>query len=256
MTRILKQTRSWALGLPRFRCYKSGEGNSINNDDHSMACSHHHGRGGVAAALLTGSLALAACSGTGTSDMFSLGGLPSWFTSSTSSTARSAQASAEPTVSMEDDCPTADIRTGASTLAIAAKTEGATANDLRYQLSFHQLARQCFRDGPGVRIRVGVQGRLVVGPAGAPAQADVPLRYAVVREGVEPKTIATKFRRIPVAIPSGATNVTFTDIEEDLSFPMPSLIDLQAYVVYVGFDDVGDRGQRAAPKKKASPRPK
>jgi hypothetical protein len=159
---------------------------------------------------------------------------------------------------MDDDCPTVDVRTGASTLAIAAKTQGATASDLRYQLSFHQFARQCFRAGPTVRMKVGVQGRLVVGPAGAPAQADVPIRYAVVREGVEPKTIVTKFRRIPLTIPSGATNVTFTDIEDDLSFPMPSLLDLQAYVVYVGFDDVGDRPQRPAPpsaKKKSSSRP-
>src|SRR5215211_6846922 len=214
MIRVLKQTGPWALGPPRFRCYKLGEGISINNDEHSMACSHHHGRGGVAAALLTGGLALAACSGTGTSDMFSLGGLPSWFTSPSSSAARNAQASAEPTASMDDDCPSVDVRTGASTLAIATKTEGATATDMRYQLSFNQMARQCYRAGATVRIRVGVQGRLVVGPAGAPAQADVTLRYAVVREGVEPKTIVTKFRRLPVAIPPGATNVAFTDIEE------------------------------------------
>jgi hypothetical protein len=224
-----------------------------------MACSHHHARRGfAAAALLTTGLALSACTGSRTSDMFSLGGLPGWFTNSSSGD-RSAQASAEPSASMDDDCPAVDVRTGASTLAMAAKTQGATASDLRYQLSFNQMARQCFRTGPTVRMKVGVQGRLVVGPAGAPAQADVPLRYAVVREGVEPKTIVTKFRRIPVVIPPSATNVTFTDIEEDLSFPMPSLLDLQAYVVYVGFDDVGDRPQRPAPttaKKKSSPRPK
>src|SRR5215211_1025240 len=257
MTRFLKQTASRALGRHGLAAITAARGLSIKNDDRSMACSHHHGPGGVGAALLIGGLALAACSGTGTSDMFSMGGLPSWFTSPSSSAARNAQASAEPTASMDDDCPSVDVRTGASTLAIATKTEGATATDMRYQLSFNQMARQCYRAGATVRIRVGVQGRLVVGPAGAPAQADVPLRYAVVREGVEPKTIVTKFRRLPVAIPPGATNVAFTDIEEDLSFPMPSLVELQAYVVYVGFDDIGDRTQRPAPaKKKSSPRPK
>jgi hypothetical protein len=221
-----------------------------------MACSHHHGRGEfAAAALLTAGLALSACSGTRTSDIFpSLGGLPSWFTSSGD---RTAQASAESTASIDEDCPAVNIRIGASTLAIAAKTQGATANDLRYQLSFNQMARQCTLLGTTVRMRVGVQGRIVVGPAGAPAQADVPLRYAVVREGVEPKTIVTKFRRFPITIPSGANNVTFTDIEEDLSFPMPSLVELQAYVAYVGFDDLGDRTERPVPaKKKSSPRPK
>lgn len=209
------------------------------------------------AALLTAGLALSACSGVGAS-LPSLGGLPSWFTSPSGDRAAQASvAAAGPVASMDDDCPPVDVRTGASTLAIATKTEGATANDLRYQLSFNQMARQCSLAAGTVHMRVGVQGRVVVGPAGAPAQAEVPLRYAVVREGVEPKTIVTKFRRFPVPIPAGNTNVTFTDIEEDLSFPLPPLVDLQAYVVYVGFDDVGDRTQRPAPaKKKSAPRPK
>jgi hypothetical protein len=188
----------------------------------------------------------------------SLGGsLPGWFTSSAPED-RAAQASVGPTASINEDCPTVDIRTGASTLAIATKTQSPTATDLRYQLSFNQTARQCALAGGVVRMRVGVQGRVVVGPAGAPPQVDVPLRYAVVREGVEPKTIATKFRRFPVVVPSGANNVPFVDIEEDLSFPMPSLAELQTYVVYIGFDDVGDRATRpAAPaKKKSSPRAK
>jgi hypothetical protein len=82
------------------------------------------------------------------------------------------------------------------------------------------------------------------------------LRYAVVREGVEPRTITTKFRRFPVAV-GGANNVLFTDIEEDLSFPIPSTVDLDAYVVYIGFDDQGDRSERRPPPaKKSAPRAK
>jgi len=168
---------------------------------------------------------------------------------------RSAMAQAEPTQSVDESCPPTDIRQGASTLVIAAKTQQPTANDLRYQLSLTQLARQCALDGPEIRMRVGVQGRVIVGPAGAPSQVDVPLRYAVVQEGVEPKTITSKFRRFPVSLPPGATNVLFTDIEEDLRFPMPSRAALEAYVVYIGFDDAGDR-ERRPPAKKAAPKKK
>ena len=164
-------------------------------------------------------------------------------------------AAAQPAPSMDENCPSADIRQGASTLAVAAKTQQPTASDLRYQLSITQLARQCALEGPDVRIRVGVQGRVIVGPAGAPSQVEVPLRYAVVREGVEPKTIVSKFRRIPVALPPGSSNVTFTDIEEDLRFPLPSPAELEAYVVYIGFDEVGDRN-RPAPAKKSAPKKK
>jgi hypothetical protein len=105
-------------------------------------------------------------------------------------------------------------------------------------------------------MKVGMQGRVIVGPAGAPAQVDAPIRYAVVREGVEPKTVATKFRRVPVSMAAGELNVTFSDVEEDLTFPIPSQSEIDAYVVYVGFDEAGDRNNQRASPKKAAPRPK
>jgi hypothetical protein len=198
-------------------------------------------------------IGVAGCASVSSSDWFP--SVPGFSSVVTTSADRNALASAQPTPpSMDENCPSADIRQGASTLAIATKTQQATGSDLRYQLSITQLARQCALEGPEVRIRVGVQGRVIVGPAGAPNQVDVPLRYAVVREGVEPKTIVSKFRRIPVALPPGATNVSFTDIEEDLRFPMPSKAELEAYVVYIGFDAAGERAQppakKSAPKKK------
>ena len=58
----------------------------------------------------------------------------------------------------------------------------------------------------------------------------------------------TKFRRVPVTL-DAVNSTTFTDIEEDLSFPMPPACDLQKYVVYVGFDEAGDRQQPQAKKK-------
>ena len=205
-----------------------------------------------AAACLAAGFALADCSG----GSFG-GGSPSWFPSlsgfsnvTTATNSAGTAMAAAPSVSMEDNCPTVDVRTGAGTLAVAAKTQGATANDLRYQVTVVELARQCALADGVIRMRVGVQARAVVGPAGAPGQIDVPLRYAVVREGIEPKTIVTKLRRVPVAMTSDSLNVLFTDIEEDLSFPLPPVDELQAYIVYVGFDDASQRSERQAPAKK------
>jgi hypothetical protein len=151
---------------------------------------------------------------------------------------------------MEDNCPTVDVRTGTGTLAVANKPQALTANDLRYQVTVVELARQCALVDNVIRMRVGVQARAVAGPAGAPSQIDVPMRYAVVREGVEPKTIVTKLRRVPVTMTPGSLNVLFTDIEEDLSFAMPPPEELLAYIVYVGFDEAGLRSERQAPAKK------
>src|SRR5271165_4826655 len=84
------------------------------------------------------------------------------------------------------ECPGVDIRAGASTMNIAVKSDQATAGDLRYQLSFGQTARECRVQDGNLFIKVGVQGRVILGPFGAPGPVDVPLRYAVVREGPEP----------------------------------------------------------------------
>jgi hypothetical protein len=83
---------------------------------------------------------------------------------------------------------------------IAAKTTDATAGDLRYQLSFGQTARECAVQGAIMIIKVGVQGRAILGPMGSPGKVEVPLRYAVVREGPQPKTAVTKFKRIAVTL--------------------------------------------------------
>ena len=93
-------------------------------------------------------------------------------------------------------------------------------------------------------IKVGVAGRVLIGPLGAPGAVDVPLRYAVVREGPEPRVIVTKFKRIGATIAPGHTRAQFTDIEEGLRFPLPSAAELAAYVVYVGFDEVGGGTQK------------
>jgi hypothetical protein len=115
-----------------------------------------------------------------------------------------------------------DIRPGASTLNIAVKPNQATAGDLRYQLSFRQTARECQVQDGVMSIKVGVEGRVLLVPFGTPGSVDVPLRYAVVREGPEPRLIVTKFKRVRATIAPGKTHVQFVDIEGGLNFPLPS----------------------------------
>ena len=135
------------------------------------------------------------------------------------------------------ECPGMDIRPSASTLNITVKPNEAAAGDLRYQLSFRRAARECRVQGGAMFIKVAVEGRILLGPFGVPGSVDVPLRYAVVREGPEPKLIVTKFRRIRATITPGKTHAGFVDIESGLSFPLPSRAELAAYLVHVGFDE-------------------
>ena len=95
-------------------------------------------------------------------------------------------------------------------------------------------------------MKVGIEGRIITGPAGGPGTVEVPLRIAVVHEGMNPTTIMSKFARVPVTVTSAAERVTFTHVDPDIAFPMPPVLaDIDAYVVYIGFDAVS-----AAPEKK------
>jgi len=146
-----------------------------------------------------------------------------------------AQALATNTADPNLDCPAADIRAGASTLQFNTGAEK-SANTLRYQATITRLARECAVRGANMTIKVGVQGRVVLGPAGGPGQIEVPLRYALVHEGPEPKTILTKLYKFPVTIAEGQSNVPFLHVEEDITFAVPLGPQLENYVVYVGFD--------------------
>ena len=223
--------------------------------------SDDEGKRGAARAMVgvVGAVVLSGCSlasSIGSSDNSS----PSWSSRISgffSSAKPGVSQPASPTPSAPDiECPGVDIRTGASTLEISAKTAQATAGDLRYQLSFGQTGRECAVQAGVMTIKVGVQGRVILGPMGGPGQIDVPLRYAVVREGAQPKTIVTKFKRIPVMVGQDQTHIQFVDIEEGLTFPVPSATELDAYVIYVGFDEIGDKNEKKPAKsaKKLAPR--
>jgi hypothetical protein len=136
----------------------------------------------------------------------------------------------------EIGCPGVEVRNGAATLSIAAPGVEAGPMTTRYQVTIGDTARECAPLGGVMTMKVGVQGRVLLGPAGAPGQVDIPLRIVVVQEGVNPKTIVSKLYRVPVQVTAGQTSVPYAQVEQDLTFPMPSPAVLDAYVVYVGFD--------------------
>ena len=153
----------------------------------------------------------------------------------------------------EVDCPSVAVRQGAATLAITEPGTEAGPMTTRYQVSIGQMARECAALGGIMTMKVGVEGRVLLGPAGGPGQVDIPLRMAVVQEGPAPKTVLSKFYKLAVAIPPGQTSVSFMHVEQDMSFPMPRGGDLDAYIVYVGFDPLS---LSTKPERKARPKKK
>lgn len=133
------------------------------------------------------------------------------------------------------DCPQVTIRAGASTYAVAAPGKQAVGNDVRFQATITKLARDCTRTGGDITARIGVQGRVIVGPSGAPASVEVPLRVAVVQGGVGEKVIATKAYRTTVNI-GEEESVPFSFVADDMVYPAPPAAVADNYIFYVGFD--------------------
>lgn len=203
------------------------------------------GNGAAIAVLLAFGTLMSGC---GTSTLFTSSSKP---TSNDTATTANASAPAAPDV----DCPDVQVRLGAATLMIGDKPgEGEpSALNLRYQGSIIRTARECAVHNGQMTMKVGIEGRIITGPAGGPGEVEVPMRIAVVQEGVNPKTITSKFSRVPVTVTGSVDRVTFTLVEPDISFPLPQRIsDVDAYVVYVGFDAIGT----ASPKAKPAARPK
>jgi hypothetical protein len=154
------------------------------------------------------------------------------------------------------ECPSVQVRTGASTLTNSANPAEPSAVNLRYQVTVTTTAREC-RMGPGntVLMKVGMQGRVILGPEGGnPGVVNVPIRFAVVRETVETKVITTKLDRVAVAIPPNDSNVLFTHVTEGLEFPMPRGGDIDYYLVYIGFDPAGAEPEPKKPASKSRPK--
>ena len=206
------------------------------------------GVSGLALVVLT--FGLAGCGSSGTSDLLKSSPLDLFSSSS--------KATREPgpggqIADGDIDCPDVQIRNGAATLMIGSKPGEAepAALDVRYQGSIIRTARECHVAAGMMTMKVGIEGRIITGPAGGPGTVDVPLRIAVVQEGVEPKAVASRFGKEVVAINDAVGRAVFTHIEPDIVFPLPQPLGLiDRYVVYVGFDPLGDKPVRKPPARR------
>ena len=200
----------------------------------------------VAGALLTGCGGGSMLGGSSSSDSSS--SIGSRFSQLFGSKSQAVGEAAPPPVDNELSCPPVTIRAGASTYAVGAPGKEAAGNDLRYQATISRTARDCTRNGDQITARIGILGRVIVGPAGAPQTVEIPLRVAVVQGGVQEKTIATKVFRTTVTM-NDDNSVPFSLVAEDVVYPVPPGATGDSYIFYIGFDP-----QALKPEPKAKPK--
>ena len=214
-------------------------------------------RAAVAALMVAAGTALSGCGGGsmfgGSSGSSSTGSsISSRFSQLFGSNSQEASTSSSPstqaTQNSELTCPSVAIRYGASTLSVGLPGKPASGSDLRYQGTITRTARDCNLQGGQVTARIGVVGRVIAGPAGAPPTVDVPLRVAVVQDGAPEKVIVTKAVRTTVTMEG--ENTEFSLVAEDLTDAAPTEAANDKYIFYVGFDPAALKPEPAARGKK------
>jgi hypothetical protein len=172
---------------------------------------------------------LSACSMGG---MFG-GGSPSTNTqqlqNATASPAEIAAASpAMPAIATE--CPPIKVRPGAEALFFYGKGQVGNAKDLQYQAVIDKQSRNCVVSNGLITVKMGVVGRLMLGPAGNQQSVDLPLRFVVEREAAP---LFSELYQIPVAVTPPAQAADFVKVVENVQIPYVAGDNI---TIWVGFD--------------------
>ncbi|MGH6857842.1 MAG: hypothetical protein ACRECP_09465 [Methylocella sp.] len=142
-------------------------------------------------------------------------------------------------------CPQVLILEGTAASQAYAGTPPSSAN-LRYQSALDDTARECTLEGDQLAIKIGVAGKVLLGPAGSPGSFSVPVRMAVLRE-LDNQPIVSKLYRAAVTVPAGETGADFTIVSEPLRVPFIQDHAEDDYTIKVGIDE-GTSADKSAGK--------
>lgn len=139
---------------------------------------------------------------------------------------------------LEAFCPPVTIRQGTASYSSYAKGGNGDPAKLSYQASVSQATRSCVRADGTMTITVAAAGRVVPGPAGAPASVTLPIRVAVTRGD---EVLYSQMIKDSVSLGSANAATQFLVKDSNVTIPVP---DRQNVQVLVGFDDAKAAGSQ------------
>jgi hypothetical protein len=114
-------------------------------------------------------------------------------------------------------CPPVSVAPGGGAINSYAGGREGGPEALRSQISITNVARECTgRPDGSVVVKVGVEGRALIGPSGSGGRFDTPVRFAIKRGE---RVLASATRRAAVSLSSSEPQGTFLVIEEGLVVP-------------------------------------
>jgi hypothetical protein len=128
------------------------------------------------------------------------------------------------------ECPPIKVRRGGEALFFYGKGKVGDPHALNYQAVLDKQSRNCVASNGLITVKMGVVGRVLLGPAGSQTSVDVPIRFAVERDGVP---MYSEKYEVPTAINGTTQSGEFVKVVENVAIPYTGGEDI---VIWVGFD--------------------
>ncbi len=120
-------------------------------------------------------------------------------------------------------CPEVIITDGGAAIRVG----GADSSSLRHQISITNVARECTQTGEGgFRLKIGAEGRVLLGPAGGAGSYGATLNMQVMRGTT---VVARRAARIGGTIPAGQGGTDFIHVEDGIVVP-PGRGDVEIFI--------------------------
>ena len=143
----------------------------------------------------------------------------------------SEMAAVDPLPAIATECPEIKVRPGSEAIFFYGGGKVGDPRDLHYQASFDRQSRNCVVSNGLITVKMGVSGRVLLGPKGTESSIDVPIRFAVERDEV-----AVYTERYVLPVPISGQSGDFVKVVENVTIPY---IGGETIIIWVGFDPRG-----------------
>lgn len=127
-------------------------------------------------------------------------------------------------------CPPIQVRNGGEAIYSYKNNKVGDAQALQYQAVIDKQSRSCVASPGKITVDMGVVGRVLLGPAGKDQQYTIPVRFAVVRDGL---AVFSEKYDLPVTLKAGAQSQEFVKVVDNVEIPF---LGGENTVIWVGFD--------------------
>ncbi len=130
-------------------------------------------------------------------------------------------------------CPPIRVKLGGEAIFSYANNKVGDARALRYQAVIDNQSRNCVVSNGLITVKMGVVGRVLLGPVGAKNPINIPLRFVVERDDV---AVFSQKYDLPINVTPPNQSEEFVKVVENVAIPY---LGGENIVIWVGFDPKG-----------------